>query len=113
VLANDGTFGSAVAVGDLDGDGVAELIVGAQTSSYVRPQTGVVQAWRGGPMGGGFSGDPWLVAVGDPSAQTRFGAAVATMPGVGTTGAWLTVGAPGADEQGPETGAAFRWLIPR
>jgi hypothetical protein len=109
----DASFGSAVAGGDLDGDGVAELVVGAPLTGYARAQAGAVLAWRGGASAGAFAGDPWLMAVGDLGALAGFGAAVATSPAAGATGAWIVVGAPGADERGPETGAAYRWMVPR
>lgn len=112
-LTNDPRFGVALTGVDLDGDGVHDVVAGSPESSLQRAQGGVVMAWRGGPMGGGFAGDPWLIAVGDLDGATRFGASLAAAPSASPAGAWIAVGAPGANARGPSTGAAFRWFIPR
>ncbi len=106
-LDNDPRFGTALAGADLDGDGVGDVIVGAPESSYGAAGAGVVLAWRGGALGV----DPWLMAVGDLREPTRFGQSLDAMSSA--AGAWLVVGAPGANTQGPVTGAAFRWRVPR
>jgi FG-GAP-like repeat/FG-GAP repeat len=112
-LGNDPRFGVAFGGADLDGDGINELITGSTESSYQAPQSGVVMAWRGGVSMTAFTGDPWLLAVGDLSAATRFGTALAATSSSTPAGAWLVVGAPAANDHGPSTGAAFRWFMPR
>lgn len=106
-LDNDPRFGAALAGADLDGDGVRDVVVGAPESSYGAALAGVVLAWRGGAL----TGDPWMMAVGDLREPTRFGQSLdATST---AAGAWLVVGAPSANAQGPVTGAAFRWRVGR
>ena len=83
------------------------MIVGAPESSLGGPRAGAVLAWRGGALGG----DPWMIAVGDVRAATRFGQSLDATSA--TAGAWLVVGAPHADRHGPATGAAFRWRVAR
>lgn len=112
-LDNDPRFGVAIAGVDLDGDGASELLVGAADTGFQSALAGAVLGWRGGAAGADLTGDPWLVAVGDLRASTRFGSAIAAMPERTPAGAWLVVGAPGASDLGPSTGAAFRWFIPR
>ncbi|MFO0609848.1 MAG: VCBS repeat-containing protein [Polyangiales bacterium] len=104
-LDNDPRFGAALAGADLDGDGVREVIVGAPESSFGAAGAGAVLAWRGGAL----TGDPWLAAVGDVRAPTRFGQSLDAASAAGA--AWLVVGAPNADTRGPATGAAFRWRL--
>ncbi len=111
--AVDPTFASSIAGSDVDGDGVVDVLIGASASGFHVAQTGAVMAWRGGSMGAGLGGNPWLLAVGDASAVTRFGASAAAMPSTTPPGAWVAVGAPGAAERGPSTGTAFRWFVPR
>lgn len=44
-------FGAAVAVGDVNGDGWSDLIVGTPDDDRVAPDTGSVQVLLGGPTG--------------------------------------------------------------
>lgn len=111
-LANDPRFALSLGGVDLDGDGVNEVIAGSTESSYQTTQGGAVMAWRGGATGS-FTGDPWLLAVGDLRSATLFGASVAAMPSTTPAGAWLVVGAPAGSARGPSTGAAYRWFVPR
>lgn len=105
--AYDPGFGASLGGIDLDGDGANEVIVGAPGSSLVTPFAGVVLGWRGGPRGA-LRGDPWMIAVGDADHDARFGATLSL-----ARGAWIAVGAPEARAQGPGTGEAFRWAVPR
>jgi hypothetical protein len=107
---NDPGFGAALGGADLDGDGRAEVLVGAPGSSVAGALAGAVMAWRGLD---GFAGDPWMLAVGDLTADARFGAALAAAPASTPAGVYLAVGAPETATQGPGTGAAMRWFIPR
>ncbi len=105
--AYDPGFGASLGGVDLDGDGVSDVVVGSPGSSLVTPFAGAVLGWRGGPRGA-LRGDPWMVAVGDAGHDARFGASLAL-----ASGAWIAVGAPEARAQGPGTGEAFRWAVPR
>ncbi|MFO0650113.1 MAG: FG-GAP-like repeat-containing protein [Polyangiales bacterium] len=112
-LDSDPRFGVSLGGGDVDRDGVNEVLIGSTESSFQGPQAGAVVAWHGGMMGAALSGDPWLLAVGDREGVTHFGAAFATAPSASPAGLWLVVGAPTAGARGPGTGAAFRWFVPR
>lgn len=99
-------FGAALAVGDIDGDGVADLLVGAESESESgTADVGVVNGFRGGP-GQLVDHDPFALQPGDgfPGAVTdgsRLGGSlvvgdfdddaefelVAGAPGVGIDGA--------------------------
>lgn len=90
-------YGAALAAADLDGDGVADLIVGAPGD---RPGVGL------NPCGGVYTyrlqGAPDLLARWNPpgtqcQADAEAGAAVAGTTRNGTVGRQLVVGAPGAD----------------
>ena len=54
-------FGRAVTTGDLDGDGLIDLVATAQLADIGASDTGVVRIYRGvpmGPLGGPFSAEP-------------------------------------------------------
>ncbi len=91
-------FGSALAdVGDLDGDGIDDLIVGApQSFSNLR---GYVQVWTKGG-----TNLVWDIA-GDANGD-RFGASVASAGDLDQNGtADLLIGAPGDDTQAKDSGS--------
>jgi hypothetical protein len=104
-------FGSALAVSDLDGDGSADLVVGAADDATQGDFAGAVVAWRASSDPESFLGAPWLLAVGDVAEPSQFGAALAVSRDA--SGAWLAVGAPFSSHRGAQTGAAYRWRIER
>jgi hypothetical protein len=71
--ANNDWFGQSVALGDLDGDGYAEIIVGAPYSSRGGNGSGAVFIYRGGPTP---STQPWLILSGEGN-HNHFGWSVA------------------------------------
>ncbi len=71
--ASDDWFGQSVALGDLDGDGRAEIAVGAPYNDRVASAAGAVFIYRGG---GSPPSAPWRVLVGE-AANDQFGWSVA------------------------------------
>lgn len=71
--AADDWFGQSVAVGDVDGDGFADIIVGAPFNDRHGSAAGAVFIYRGGPLA---STTPWKILVGE-AANDQFGWAVA------------------------------------
>jgi hypothetical protein len=71
--AKDDWFGQSVALGDLDGDGLAEVIVGAPYNDRVASAAGAVFVFRGGATPPAV---PWRVLTGE-AANDQFGWSVA------------------------------------
>lgn len=106
-------FGSCLAVADLDGDGVGELLVGAQDYPEDTVFAGAVFGWRGGITQDTLVAAPWLRAVGDLAEVGTFGqtCVARAVRNADGGGAWLAVGAPASNHRGALTGAAYRWRI--
>ncbi len=100
----DAEFGASVAgAGDVDGDGDAELLVGAPRFDAPAPDAGQAYLYFGGPAG--LSGPADWSAGGDGGAGDLFGSSVGSAGDVDGDGyADLIVGAPGFQA---ETGKAY------
>ena len=103
----DDGLGSAVSAADLDGDGRADVAVGAAAESTGAAAGGSVWAFYGpldGALGLGGAGAQWY---GD-AAEARFGSAIAGIPDADGNGyADILVGAPGWAAGGSGAGAVF------
>ena len=73
--ATDGEFGVAVAGGDVNGDGLADVAVGARSSSLAGATSGAVYLYFG--SNGPFSVTPGLALAGLDTSSAAFGSAVA------------------------------------
>ena len=94
--------------GDVDGDGYADVIVGASLFGYGDAENGRAFVYYGSPSGPSASPDWWTAGTQD---NEWLGSAVATAGDVDGDGyADLVVGAPGYDHGQSEEGAAFVWL---
>jgi len=79
----DESFGSAIAGGDLNGDGYADLVVGAPGSNLGQVNGGAVSVFYGGPRG--LSTSPGTVLIGK-TLDGLFGSAVAAVGDVNWDG---------------------------
>ena len=103
-------FGAQIALGDITGDGVAELAIGWSDGPDAAPFAGEVLVYAGGLASttqAALLGDPWLVAVGDATERSAFGSSVALSRGE------LLVGAPSSSRfgMGGSVGAAYRFRM--
>ena len=85
------TFGRSVAIGDLDGDGLAELIVGADRADRGATNNGVVAVYSG-VEGSFFSAEPTRILAG-PNPYGRLGSSLAVCDFNGDGWLDLAVGA--------------------
>lgn len=96
-----GLAGSALAIGDADGNGDSDLLVGAPGDETYPDNHPAIYLISDDFSGGGQLGDADLI-VSDDDPESRFGASVAIVEGVG-----VLVGAPGASVSGDGGGAAY------
>ncbi|MFI7499125.1 FG-GAP and VCBS repeat-containing protein [Streptomyces sp. NPDC049687] len=87
----DDSFGSALAFGDLDNDGYADLVVGAEKEDAEAGAVVIVWGGRNGLSGGRAVPDP------APSAHQRYGMSLAVGDFTGDHKADLAVGSTGKD----------------
>jgi len=106
--AEEDLFGRVVApAGDVNGDGYADLIVGAYLNDAAGEDAGRAYVYHGGP-----SADPVpdLILTGEAAAD-RFGFCVATAGDVNGDGfADIIVGAPLHDGNGTDSGSVYIYL---
>jgi hypothetical protein len=109
-------FGSALAAGDFDADGRADLAIGVEAEGVEEPEEGAVNVLRGASVAGlTASGDQlWyadLLPIADPSPADigdHFGAALAVGDFDGNGHGDLAIGVPGENlDTGGSAGAAF------
>ncbi len=101
VVAGD-EFGSALEIGDVDGDGLADLVVGAPKHDSVgQPDSGCTYMFRGGPTLGSRNADAADHAIDGVLAGDRVGARIACGDLDGDGSIDLVLGASGVDVQGP------------
>jgi hypothetical protein len=114
IVGSAAHFGTAIALGDITGDGIADLAIGAYDDSEPAPFAGEVRVYRGGRISstqGALAEGPWLIAVGDTRERGGFGTAVAVAR---DAEGWLAVGAPASSrwQTGGGIGAAFLFASP-
>lgn len=116
VGAGDGDFagGSVQAAGDLNGDGFEDLIVGAENAHVAQDERGLAYVYYG--HNDTFTASRSLAVMSDTvgftlrgaGANDHFGAAVSYAGDLNGDGySDLVVGAPNADPNGNESGAAY------
>ena len=101
---DSGFFPVPAAPGDIDGDGVADAVLGVSEADVAALNGGAVYVYRGSPAGL----DPAPVRVlSGAERRDEFGRAVATADFDGDGWVDLAVGAPGADVGAGDAGAVY------
>ncbi|APR78951.1 integrin-like protein [Minicystis rosea] len=99
-------FGQALSIGDLDGDGFADVVVGAPGEAAGAPHAGAVYVYRGSAEG--VAPEPRRIASPKAERDARFGASVAALGDVDGDGrSELAVGAVDLDTSKNDAGAVF------
>lgn len=103
--AGDDWFGAAVAgAGDVDGDGFADLLIGASGASRGGTNWGVAYVFHGGPEGPDRA-RPRILRLGSASDYDHFGYAVTSAGDVDGDGYDdIAIGSPGVDLAGERAG---------
>ncbi len=114
--AENAYFGASVAVGDVDADGVDDLIVGAtgrpSASAASDDLTGAVFVYLGATLRAGAGVEPADAQLIGDDPRARFGYVVALGDGDGDGVADLLVGAPGESSVAAQAGATYRMAGP-
>ncbi len=102
-------FGFSVSgAGDLDGDGHADVVIGAPGHDSAQANSGRAYAYRGGTPGTGLAETYWWRYAGTDRPQALYGWSVAGAGDVNADGKGdVLVGAPGEDTLGAGVGRAF------
>jgi hypothetical protein len=102
---NDSGFGLSLgSTVDIDGDGIRDILIGAERHSYNGTATGAVFVYRGGPT---ISSAPWGILLGDAVEKARFGASITSASPSGL----VVVGAPWSNRNGEQNGGAFSGVL--
>ncbi|MFL6075549.1 MAG: alkaline phosphatase D family protein [Mycobacteriales bacterium] len=109
-------FGYSVAVGDLDGDGYADVAIGdpGEQSSGSTNHAGAVYVYKGSATGlvKGWFEDQVTAGVGSNEAGDQFGYAVAIGNVTGDSHPDLAVGAPGEGPSGDPANSGALYVLP-
>jgi cysteine-rich repeat protein len=106
-VAGDALGGAALAVGDVDGDGVGDLLAGAPGAATLHVVLGTAAAVGGWPVSRDLGSSPGDVVLSGPPG---FPSAVATADVSGDGIADIVVGAAGADG-GAGAGSGAVWVV--
>jgi hypothetical protein len=76
-LPTHDSFGTSVIAGDVDGDGVADILIGAPHADYLNDGNGRAYLFRGGPsLANGFATDAYLMFDGENVQDDGLGSAL-------------------------------------